>query len=225
MPSCTFGPTRLSGRSFSAALVFGALCLARPASADVEEWAGGYIPEPSERRADLAVGLHLGGAMGSVVGYPNEVDKIDVPKYERSVRAGPGAAGSLWVGATLRDFFTFGLGVQWAELRRGGMDAMLGSAGLHLESFPLFYQGGALRDLGVTVDIGLGMGTVDRGGEIEADGGALSHLSVGVIYEALELGGGVNLGPFASYARDGSLTMTGDVFSLGLRTSFYSGPR
>jgi hypothetical protein len=208
--------------------VAGVLALAvsaSPARADVGDSESNYTPEPSTRRSDFTMGLHVGGAIGNVDGYPNEAAKLDVPEFEQSTGAGLGGGAALWVGLTPRDYFTFGLGLNRLELDGNGVKSIGTEFGVHIEVYPAFYQGGALEDLGVFLEAGAGPRTVvDSAGETVADGGFMSFVGMGAFWEPLRLGSHFNFGPFVEYTRQFSWTLTSNIVVIGARTTFFSGP-
>lgn len=198
--------------------------VARPAHADTGEFESSYDPGKAERRSDIAVGLLVGGAAGTVSGYPNELAKIDDPKYKADTGFGGGTAGGVWVGGALRDWFVFGLGLALGTVSGNGYRSSSTTFVFHLETYPLFYQGGAWKDVGLLAEFGAGGRSITRAGTSAAEGGLMSIATVGVVYEPLHLGSHVSAGPLVEFNYQGSQSLTATFATIGLRASFYGGP-
>ncbi|HVU05714.1 MAG TPA: hypothetical protein VHE30_28390 [Polyangiaceae bacterium] len=200
------------------------LCLApAPARADTEEWASSYDPGKPVRRGDFAAGLTLGGAVGGVSGYPNEIAKLDDPRYEANTGVGGGPAGGLFIGGALRDWFVFGIGFESASVAGNAYKSSSTYFILHVEAYPLFSLGGPFHDLGLVSEFGAGGRTVKIGGDTVADGGLLSIASVGAVYEPFRLGS-FSFGPIVTFTHQGSQSLQANYATIGLRSSFYGGP-
>jgi hypothetical protein len=91
--------------------------------------------------------------------------------------------------------------------------------------FPLFWRGGVWREIGVTIDTGIGgaVTTFGEGEEKVIDGGAISRIGGGVFYEGIRLWK-ISTGPwlYADYTWSSSVR-EGGVY-LGWRTVVYTGP-
>jgi hypothetical protein len=208
--------------------VLGALCasaIPRPAHADVGDSDAQYLPERSSRRDGFTAGFHLGGALGGVSGYPNEVAKIDNPAYEQNTGFGGGMGGALWLGLTPRDFFTFGLGLNQLAVAGNGVRSTGTAFMVHAEVFPAFYEGRFYEDLGLFLEAGAGPRNVqDDSNDVVADGGFMSFVGMGAFWEGLRLGDHFSLGPVVEYTHQFSLTLTSNVALVGLRFSYTGGP-
>lgn len=239
-------PVRSSFRILSAAAATFA-CLA-PANAHAEAAAGqppagveanaldappsGAAPDASDaeparptRRSGFTFGATLGAVVGGAQGYPNELGKIDNSAFYRRA-SGFGEGGVIWLGGALADWFTFGLGAEMASFSGSGRSSSGGAFVFHLEAFPLFARGGALRDLGVMADFGTGTASIrdDSGDEI-AKSGAQSLVGLGAFWEGLRVAGDhLALGPFASFHYANSDALARQIGMVGLRTAFYGGP-
>jgi len=211
-------------RPLSAALLLGLLFSAAPARAESDEWGSSYDPGKQLRRSDFAMGVLLGGAVGDVSGYPNEILKIDDPRYRASTGVGGGPAGGAWIGGALRDWFVVGVGVDTASISGNGYKSSATYFVFHLEAYPLFPKGGVFQDLGLLAEFGVGSRSVKAGSETAADGGLLSIASIGAVYEPLRLGSHFNFGPQIQYTFQGSQSLTANFVTLGLRASYYGGP-
>jgi hypothetical protein len=198
---------------------------ARPAHADTGEFESSYDPGKAERRSDVAVGLLLGAAAGAVSGYPNELAKLDDPKYQANTGFGGGTSGGVWVGGALRDWFVFGVGLAVGTVSGHGYHSTGTAFVFHLEAYPLFSRGGAWKDVGVIGEFGAGGRTITRGATTSlAEGGLLSIATVGVVYEPIHLGSHVSAGPLVEFTYQGSQSLTATFGTIGLRASFYGGP-
>ncbi len=132
-----------------------------------------------------SVGLGFGIAGGQ--GYPNEVSKIDDPDYRTTADPAFGSMNSIWIGGALRDWFTFGLGLNGFGAKDGDLTTQGSAFILHVEAFPLYNLGGKLRDLAFYTDFGAG-GLIIEGGPEKAEGGFTSYLGAGSSFELWRLG-------------------------------------
>jgi hypothetical protein len=131
----------------------------------------------------------------------------------------------IWLGGTLRDWFTFGLGLSARRGQEGDLAAQSGAFVLHLEGFPLWALGGEWRDVGLFTELGAGGETiVNADQDIVADGGAMSVVGIGVFYEPWQPWL-FSLGPSLQYHHEFSQSLESDFVSLGLRVAFYGGQR
>jgi hypothetical protein len=212
---------RLTTIAFVLAVLSGASA-AQAQPRDQNHWDGGY-DKKGERRSDFTLGASVGLGVGTSLGYPNVVGQIDNPAYETNTGFGVGGGGTLWLGGALRDWFSFLIGFHTVQLKKDDLEFSASGAVFRLEAFPLFSQGGSLRDLGLSANFGLGTASIDEGSAERSDGGALSIVGLGVFHESLRLGG-LNLGPALEYTHYFSQTLTAHTVVGGLRVAFYSGP-
>jgi len=212
---------RLTAAAFTLA-VLSAATVARAQPKDQNHWDGGY-DKRGERRGDFTLGASGGVGVGSSLGYPNVVGQIDNPAFEANTGFAVGGGGTLWLGGALRDWFSFLVGFHTVQLKKDDLQFSASGAVFRLEVFPLFSQGGALRDLGLGANFGLGAASIDEDGNERSDGGSLSILGLGVFHETLRLGG-LNVGPALEYSHYFSQTLTAHTVVGGLRVAFYSGP-
>jgi hypothetical protein len=199
--------------------------IALPAAAqatDNEAWDGGY-DQKAERRSDLALGASAGLLLGTASGYPNEIDKIDVPRYESTTGFAAGTAFSFWLGGALADWFTFGLGPTF--LSGSGSSGSMGGFGLlvKVEAYPLYGMGGPLRDLAFFADFGAGDLDIEGEPVDSADGGFTSVAGLGSAYELIRFGH-FAFAPTAEYLLVRSPSVTAHAAVLGARVVFYGGP-
>lgn len=206
------------------ALALLGVSLSRPARADVEDQGSGYDPGPATRRSGFAAGVAFGGAFGGVSGYPNELAKIDDPRYEARTGAAAGFGESVWIGGALRDWIVVGVGFHGTSVSGGGRSSSGAAFVLHLEGYPLFSQGGIFRDLGLIGEFGAGGCTIREGSSVAADGGMLSVAGIGAVYEAVRLGSHFSAGPLIQVTHQWSQSLTADVFLAAIRLSFAGGP-
>ncbi len=204
----------LTGTSLSAT--------ARAESKDAD-WDADVPVTKASRRWDFTLGASGGLNLGRARGYPNEVDKIGDRDYRADTKNAVGAGGALWAGVTFTDWLTFALGAATIELASGDLSASGGGFLARVETFPLFYSGGAWRDLGVSANFGLGFLKIEGDGEEKADGGSMSLVGVGVFHEPLRLGHFV-LGPMVEYTHLFSKSANAGSTVLGARLALYTGP-
>jgi hypothetical protein len=195
--------------------------MAVPARAQVFDSGGAdYEPPEPERRYGFAFGLSYGAGYGSALGYPNKLGEIDNPEFEQSV-GGFAVASQIWVGGTLRDWFTFGLGLSSRVAQEGEIQAQNGAFVVHMEGFPLWSLGGEWRDLGLMMETGAGGAIIaDQDQEVLADGGAMSVLGFGAFYEPWQLWH-FSFGPGVAYHYEFSQSLSSHVVTAGFRTAFY----
>jgi hypothetical protein len=180
-----------------------------------------YRPPPPERRADFAVGLSMTVGANAASGFPNEADKIDNPQYEQSTGANLGTDGSLWLGGALRDWFVIGFGLSKVSGQSGSKQLTSTSFITHLELYPLFSQGGAFRDLAVFGDFGAGGARIVSNDQNIANGGMVSTLGGGIVFEALRWGG-FAAGPSVQYLHQYSPSLQSHFVGAGFRVVFYA---
>jgi hypothetical protein len=197
--------------------------LSASAHADVDEHKADYVPEPAARREGFTMGTHLGASFGSAVGYPNEVAKVDNPEFEANTGVGGGFGGALWLGATLRDWFTFGVGLGQTSISGGSLTSSGTYFLAHIEGFPLFYQDPFFQDFGVFAEFGAGGRDVSDGDEAVGEGGTMSFVGGGVFWEPIRLGQ-FSMGPVLEVTHMFSQSLTSTIGIGGLRVSFYGGP-
>jgi hypothetical protein len=175
-----------------------------------------------KRRSDFALGASTGFGIGRASGYPNEVDKIDAPGYKSSTKLGLGSGGLFWLGVAFNDYLTFGIGLGSLSLSGHDRDAKAGIFGFHVDAYPLFDVDKNLQDLGVFGNVGTGPLTI-KGAPEQAEGGLMSYLEGGVVYERLRLWR-FGIGPSVSVIHmwSDSATLTGAL--IGARVAFYGGP-
>jgi hypothetical protein len=77
--------------------------------------------------------------------------------------------------------------------------------------------------LGVFANIGTGPLTITGGGRDDAEGGAMSYLEGGLVYERLRLWH-FGIGPSVSIAHMWSETAKLTATQVGLRVAIYTGP-
>jgi hypothetical protein len=201
--------------------------VAMPAFAQAVDSAGGetFSAPAATERDGFMIGLGFGYGYGSVAGYPNQVTQIDVPEYRSSV-SGLSSTFSLWLGAALRDWVTFGVGIGTASaLADGGTGSAL-TLGIRLEGYPLFAlsgPGGFYRNLGLGLELGAGTGVIIRNKQPRdplAVGGAMASLGLSVFWEPLKFWH-IALGPALGYRYAWSDTLYSSSLTVGLRTAFY----
>lgn len=206
------------------ATLFGFLAVARVAKADVGDVESNYDPGRAKRRSDVVVAASFGGALGAASGYPNELTKLNDPRYEADTGFAAGAGGSAFIGGALRDWLVFGIGVSSATVGGHGFRSAGTAFIFHVEGYPLFAYGGPFQDLGVFGEFGAGGRSIQRDGASAAEGGFLSVVSLGAVYEALHLGTHLSAGPVLQLSHQWSQSLTADVVVGGVRLAFYGGP-
>jgi len=178
---------------------------------------------PPQRRSGFNLGV-MGGLLSSTArGYPNDVAKINLPEYEAQAGLGFSAGGALWLGGTLTDWLSLGIGMVGGSSESGGLTSSGGAFSVRIESFPLFYRGGPWRDAGLLLTAGLGGYSIKRGKEMLAQGEGTSAVGAGVFYEPWRWWH-LSFGPQLEYSHQFSRSMSAHTLVLGVRTVFYGGP-
>lgn len=181
---------------------------------------------PWERRGGFTFGFDVDAIYGGARGYPNDLNRIGDPAWQSHV-SGLGTAIHLWVGGTLTDWLSVGVG--WAQTRITG--DVLDSSGwallFRVEAFPAYARGGIWRDIGLSADIGTGpVGIVRKADNRElAYAGTVSIIGIGAFWEPWHLGDRrFNAGPFVTWQHQQSDSMTRSFGAVGLRGAFYGAP-
>lgn|GEM_PF-892764 len=183
-----------------------------------------YPVAPAVRRDGFAMGVTTGFGWTGVTGFPNKVASLSDPSAEVSV-SGFGSSFSLWLGGALRDWLSFGLGISSGAAIGGAQLSSVPAAIVHVEAFPLFFQGGAFRDLGLSIEGGVGTGVIlerdaPQNAEPLAAGGAMSFLGVAAFFEPLKLWH-FSAGPSLSYSHAFSQSLSSHQVTLGFRVALY----
>jgi len=200
------------------------LLVAKSAAADIENAGADYDPGKATRRSDFAAGMGFAGTFANANGYPNDAAKIGVARYRASTGDAGGITNSLWLGGALRDWLVFGIGLSGSSVAGSGTLSQGGSFIVHLEGFPLFERGGAFRDLGLVGDFGVGSRTIKHASSEVANGGSMSFVALGLLYEPLAFGKHLRWGPLLQVAEQFSDTMTCTMLIGGFQIAFYGGP-
>jgi hypothetical protein len=178
---------------------------------------------PPERRSGFTFGLSGGLLTGAARGYPNDVAKIGFAEYRTETGVGVSSGGALWFGGALSDWLNVGIGVSGGGFERSGLRLSSAAFQARVELFPLFHQGGVLRDLGVLLAAGTGVTVIQRGKESVAEGVGTSAVGGGVFYEPWRWWR-LTFGPQLEYLYQFSDSMRAHTVVLGVRTAFYGGP-
>lgn len=215
--------TRASTVKTPILILFGSLFCSSTAFAQTsEEWDGGY-GTIAQRRSGFAVGVEGGLALGTADGYPNDAVKLNDPRYEADTGIAAGPVGRAWLGGTIRDWFSFGLGLETLELHGNGLTASGMGFILRPELYPLWSLGGAYRDLGAFANFGMGWMKTREGSAVVADGGSLGLVGFGLFHETIRWHH-FGIGPTVGCSLYFSETLTSTFAQLGLRVAFTSGP-
>ncbi len=181
-------------------------------------------PVTAERRTVIAMGISLGGSVGSAAGFPNDPTKIGLISNYTDSGIGAGFSSRAWAGFALRDFLIFGASIGALGFKAGDNTAILGTVGFHTEIFPLFPLGGKFREFGLAAETGIGTGIVTPGTDTSnllVDGGYSSSIGVSAFYEGVRIGPKVSMGPYLGYDYVWSPSLRGGAFVLGWRTALY----
>jgi hypothetical protein len=191
------------------------------AEGDSNGLAAGSVAKPT-RRSDFALGASAGLGFGRASGYPNEIDKIGDKSFKSNTKLGLGNGGLVWLGVAFNDYLTFGIGLGAFNLSGNDREASAGLFGFHVDAYPLFDVDENLQDLGLFGNVGTGPLTI-KGGAEQAEGGLMSYLEAGIVYERLRFWH-IGVGPSVSLIHmwSESAQLTGGL--VGARVAFYGGP-
>jgi hypothetical protein len=198
------------------------LCLPSLAYSQEENSSADSLRFHPKRRSDFTIGTSGGFGFGNASGYPNEIQKIGDDAYRSTTKLGVGSGGLIWLGVAFNDYLTFGLGMGSFSLSGNDREAKAGVFGFHIDTYPLFDVDKNLQDLGLFANVGTGPMTI-KGGPEEAEGGLLSYLEGGVVYERLRFWR-IGFGPTASVLHMWSESAKATGALVGGRLVFYSGP-
>jgi hypothetical protein len=181
-------------------------------------------PVPMERRSSFTMGIGIGAALGSAAGFPNDPTKIGLTRYYTDSGLGAGYGGRIWMGVALRDWLTVGLTFGSSGLDAGQEVVFTGMIGFHVETFPVYFLGGAWRDLGVMLDAGVATGIVAPKSDTSVllvDGGLASAVGGGLFHEGIRVGSKLAMGPYLAYDYRYNASIRSGEFILGWRTAIY----
>jgi hypothetical protein len=167
--------------------------------------------------------LSIGPTLGSAKGNPSAKATRNDPAFTQKTGLGLGYRLTPTVGAALTDWFSFGLGMSIANLNTDDYRTRVDTFVFHLESFPLYSQGGTWRDLGLSADFGAGVSSIvaKKDDEKVAKSGAASTVGIGIFWEPLRTWL-IAAGPHISYQRNWSRWYSRHDVMAGLRVAFYS---
>jgi hypothetical protein len=202
----------------------GLLCLLTVgvAQAETDSPGSGGTQVKAQRRSDFTIGTSGGLGFGRASGYPNKVQQIGDSSYRSNTKLALGNGGLIWAGVAFNDYLTFGLAFGGFSLSGNGRDASAGVFGFHVDAYPLFDVDKNLQDLGLFTNFGTGPMTI-KGGPDQADGGLMSYLEGGLVYERLRLWR-FGIGPSVSVIHMWSQSASVTTALVGGRLAFYGGP-
>jgi hypothetical protein len=182
-------------------------------------------PARRTRRGGFTAGLALGPLGGAAVGYPNDLKLIGRPEFRADTGLSGGGAGTAWIGITFNDYLSFGLAGYGGAMVGPQHLTSFNAFAFRLEGYPAFGLGGPLRDLGVSLESGLGVAnTTLLDTEVKViESGAASRVAVGTFYEGWRFGK-FAMGPFAAVDLSWSSSSFRHATWIGWRTNFNVGP-
>lgn len=217
------GVPQLSKASTSLAVLLTTLVAASPCLAETgEDYLADYEVPPARHRDGFTVGMFQGFGVTHATGFPNEVQKIGDDEF-RATALGLGSGGNFYAGAAIRDWFLFGVGMNFASTYTSELVYSGGSIMVHLEGYPFYPLGGVWENLGIYTDLGLGGGAILDGEEIVGEGGGTGLVGLGVILEQWRFGY-FNFGPVVQYSHTFVASLQSNALSFGVRAAFYPRP-
>jgi hypothetical protein len=198
---------------------------AKAAPADPPQDEPEWEREAPTRRSGLVIGIQAGGGLGMASGYPLDLKKIGRAAYYTQTSVGLNGLAIGWIGYSLKDWLTFGVGAGLDGLLAGDTPGWGAVGVFRVEAFPLFPLGGAFREIGVTFDGGAALMEVSHVDDIEKnliDAGVASYLGGGAFFEGIRFWR-VSTGPgvYASYMW--SDTVRHGIVTLDWRVTLYGG--
>lgn len=198
---------------------------AKAAEADPPRDEPAWEHEAATRRSGFVFGVQAGGGLGMASGYPLDLKKIGRAAYYTQTSIGLNGLAIGWLGYSLKDWLTFGVGAGLDGLVAGDKLGWGAVGVFRVEAFPLFPLGGAFRELGVTFDAGAALMTIWHEDDTEKDlidAGAASYLGGGAFFEGIRFWR-VSTGPgvYASYMW--SDTVRHGMVTLDWRVTLYTG--
>lgn len=173
-----------------------------------------------DRRGGFSAGVAFGPVVGSVSGFPNDARRIGREDARVEPGFSVGGAGSAWVGITFNDWLAFGLGGYGGRITSHDQPTTFATGGLRVEGYPAFALGGVWRDLGVSVESGLGIAfTEAASGEKVIDAGLASRVAFGAHFDAVRAWK-LSMGPFVAADLMWSPSITRPTAWIGWRTTF-----
>jgi hypothetical protein len=178
-----------------------------------------------ERRGGLTFGLAVGPMAGAARGYPNDLKTIGRPEFLTETGFAAGGAGSAWIGITFNDYLSFGLAGYGGAMSSAQHLTQTTAFAFRVEAYPAYGLGGPLRDLGVSVESGIGVAstTLHDGGAKVIESGAASRVALGAFWEGVRLWK-LGMGPFVSADLLWGSPMFRGATWIGWRTSLTLDP-
>lgn len=206
----------------------GLACAAALFFSDVEAQAqeSNAAPVQVSRRGGFIFGVALGPQVGSVRGYPNDARRLGRREFLAETGFSAGGAGSAWVGIAFNDVLSFSLAGYGGTLVGAQHQTSYKAFAFRVEAYPVFAAGGPFRDLGVSIESGLGVVASSLRSDpatIPIDSGAASRLAVGAFYEGIRLSK-LSMGPFVEADLMWSPSAFRPTAWLGWRMNFQNRP-
>jgi hypothetical protein len=192
---------------------------AMPPPADEPEWER----QQATRRGGFTAGLLTSAAVGMASGYPLDLKKIGRERYYTQSDVAIAGTGAVWIGFSLTDWLSVGLGINGDLLGASGLSGGGASAFFRAEAFPLWSFGGVFREIGAAIDAGaataLFTSTEDDTDRINA--GVASYIGGGAFYEGIRFWH-VSMGPGVSANYMWSDTVRYGNIGVGWRIAVYT---
>lgn len=179
-------------------------------------------PEP-ERRHGFSVALSGGLSVFAAQGSANEADQIGVAEHQSSTGLGLSSGGGLWIGGAITDWLTLSVGLFGGDMSKRGLEGGGGTFLVRVETFPLFFAGGSLRDFGIALNAGAGGMSLERDGETAIEAQGSSAIGLSAFHETFRFWH-LGMGPQLDYLHQFSDSAGAHQLVLGWRTAFYAGP-
>ena len=194
-PVDNLGPARFPRRFSTAFAAVGVGLLFAPSTAKAAD--PNAAPVVRERRGGFTFGVAVGPAVGTNRGYPNDARKVGRSEFLSETGFAAGGSGSAWVGITFNDALAFSLAGYGGMLASPERRTTYQGFAFRLDAFPAYRLGGPFRDLGVSLESGLGVLATKptAGGDPVIDSGSASRVALGAFFEGFRAWK-VGMGPF-----------------------------
>lgn len=192
---------------------------AMPPPADEPAWE----KRPATRRGGFTTGLLASAGLGMASGYPLDLKKIGRERYYTQSDVAIAGTGAFWIGFSLIDWLSVGLGINGDILGAPGLSGGGGAVFFRAEAFPMWSFGGIFREIGASIDAGAST-ALFTSAEDESDrinSGVASYLGGGVFYEGIRVWH-LSMGPSVSANYMWSDTVRYGNIGLGWRVAVYS---
>lgn len=201
--------------------------LAQGQAKDKPKAAEANLDTPAERRSGVVFGAVLGAGAIDVTGYPNSASHLGVNGYHHNSGAVAGFASRFFLMGALADTFNVGVWFGGISGENSSDKASARGGGFRVEAFPLYAVSPRLRDLGLSLQLGVGTAVADKKDKSLSVDGTESFIGGGPLWEISHnklIGLNATTGISLEYQFVTSQSIASHGVMLGARIAFYGGP-